>query len=423
MTLPISAWMRDEQERRKDLWRRLWAGQAVERIPIQVQVIAPSPYTVREQFQDGDKQLEVALASALATWEMAPSSDAIPAMRPDVGCSCLASAFGSQYYWGDSPAQTPGIRQPIITDLERQVDSIAVPDPSNGRLAARGAAAHPPLRRGGRGVHPGLAPRRGGRAERGRRPDGRHRDAGGALHRPGGDTPPVGQGAGPLRRHHPRGDRRGGGPGEHHHRRLSRPVVPRRDEGACQRRPERQLWAGHVRRVRRALPCAHPARVWPRRAAQLRPQPLPRRLCGARGLAAQPGPLGYLQPRGPASVQALTQEKGLHLLELGSCQGGRAGPLCLVPRDHGGHGPGCHRRALAAAQAGGAARAECASACGPSPRSMRGVWIGGGPRCASAYTARPARRWPRCTTGRRRTWGARWPRGDTRWSTAAAMWG
>jgi uroporphyrinogen-III decarboxylase len=130
MKLPISAWMREEQGRRKDLWRRMWAGQAVERIPIQVQVLAPTRYTVREQFQDGDKQLGAALASALATWELAPSSDAIPAMRPDVGCSCLASAYGSQYYWGDSLEQTPGIRQPIITDLERQVDRLTTPDPT-----------------------------------------------------------------------------------------------------------------------------------------------------------------------------------------------------------------------------------------------------------------------------------------------------
>jgi len=130
MTRPIAAWMREEKARRQDLWRRLWAGQAVERIPLQVQVIAPTSYTVRQQFQDADKQLEAALASALATWQLAPSSDAIPAMRPDVGCSCLASAFGSQYYWGESPDQTPGIRQPIITDLERQVATLPVPDPT-----------------------------------------------------------------------------------------------------------------------------------------------------------------------------------------------------------------------------------------------------------------------------------------------------
>jgi uroporphyrinogen-III decarboxylase len=125
----ITAWMREELERRQDLYRRLWAGKPLERVPLDVRVVAPTNYTVREQFQNADKQLEVALASAMLTWETVPSSDAIPAMRPDVGCSCLASAFGAEYYWGDSPDQTPGIRQWIIQDIEKQVDTLPVPDP------------------------------------------------------------------------------------------------------------------------------------------------------------------------------------------------------------------------------------------------------------------------------------------------------
>jgi hypothetical protein len=71
----------------------------------------------------------VAMRNAVATWGMAPSSDAIPAMRPDVGCSCLASAFGAEYYWGESADQTPGVRSPLITDLESQMDALPEPDP------------------------------------------------------------------------------------------------------------------------------------------------------------------------------------------------------------------------------------------------------------------------------------------------------
>jgi hypothetical protein len=51
-------------------------------------------------------------------------------MRPDVGCSCLASAYGAEYYWGDSPQQTPGVLQKVITDLESQVQGLPVPDPT-----------------------------------------------------------------------------------------------------------------------------------------------------------------------------------------------------------------------------------------------------------------------------------------------------
>ena len=50
-------------------------------------------------------------------------------MRPDVGCSCLATAYGATYYWGDNPEQTPGVREKIITDLEQQVEALPHPDP------------------------------------------------------------------------------------------------------------------------------------------------------------------------------------------------------------------------------------------------------------------------------------------------------
>lgn len=128
--LEITSWMRDELERRKALYRRLWQGQAVERIPLDVRVGMPSTYSVQDQFRDGEKQLSAALDSAMATWRLVPSSDAIPAMRPDVGCSCLASAFGSEYHWDENPNQTPGVKQKLITDLEKQVDGLPNPDPT-----------------------------------------------------------------------------------------------------------------------------------------------------------------------------------------------------------------------------------------------------------------------------------------------------
>jgi uroporphyrinogen-III decarboxylase len=131
--LQIFPWMRDELERRKALYRDLFAGKPLDRLPVDVRVTVPAPpaYTVQAQFRDGDMQLEVALANALATWTHAPSSDCIPAMRPDVGCSCLASAFGAEYYWGHDPGQTPGILRKVLTPdgLADQVAALAVPDP------------------------------------------------------------------------------------------------------------------------------------------------------------------------------------------------------------------------------------------------------------------------------------------------------
>jgi uroporphyrinogen-III decarboxylase len=129
MKFEFSSWMTDELSRRKDMYRRLWSGEPLERMPLDVRVSLPSNYTVQEQFKNADAQLEGAVMSACATWESAPSSDAIPALRPDVGCSCLASAFGAEYYWGDNPSQTPGVKDIVIQDLVAQVDTLPQPDP------------------------------------------------------------------------------------------------------------------------------------------------------------------------------------------------------------------------------------------------------------------------------------------------------
>lgn len=131
MSRQVPSWMRDELARRKDLYRRLFAGAPLERLPVDVRVTVPTPYTVQEQFRDGDKQLDAARANALATWEHAPSSDGIPAMRPDVGCSCLASAYGADYYWSENANQTPGIKDALLT-LDGLTDAVAalpIPDP------------------------------------------------------------------------------------------------------------------------------------------------------------------------------------------------------------------------------------------------------------------------------------------------------
>lgn len=131
--LTVTSARRDELARRQQLYRDLFAGKPLERLPVDVRVSVPSPVpcTLQEQFRDGEKQLAAALANALATWEHAPSSDCIPAMRPDVGCSCLASALGAEYFWGDDPNQTPGVKNKLLTldGLAEQVAALPTPDP------------------------------------------------------------------------------------------------------------------------------------------------------------------------------------------------------------------------------------------------------------------------------------------------------
>ncbi len=125
----------DEIERRKQLFRDLWAGRPLDHLPVLMTVAPPdSRYSVREQFLDGDKQLEEALRTAGLTWQAIPEGDTVPAMRPDVGCSCLATAFGAELYWGDDANQTCGVQTPPLTDLSRIAD-LRIPPPDAGQLA------------------------------------------------------------------------------------------------------------------------------------------------------------------------------------------------------------------------------------------------------------------------------------------------
>ena len=124
----------DEIGRRKQLVRDLWAGKPVDHVPVYITVENPNQkYSIREQFLDGDKQLQESLAVVKLTWEHVPDNDMVPAMRPDVGCSCLATAFGAELYWGDDENQTCGVKNPPLADIEQSHD-LQVPPPDAGQL-------------------------------------------------------------------------------------------------------------------------------------------------------------------------------------------------------------------------------------------------------------------------------------------------
>jgi hypothetical protein len=125
----------DRIESRKQLVRDLWAGQPLDHIPVYITVENPCPrYTIREQFLDADKQWEESLSVLALTWQHVPENDLVPAVRPDVGCSSLATAFGAGLFWGDDPNQTCGVKTPVFNRIEDVFD-LAVPAPDAGQLA------------------------------------------------------------------------------------------------------------------------------------------------------------------------------------------------------------------------------------------------------------------------------------------------
>jgi hypothetical protein len=126
---------RDEIERRKQLVRDLWSGKPVDHVPVYVTVQNPAPrYSLREQFLDADKQWEEAISVAGLTWRHVPDGDMVPAVRPDVGCSPLATAFGAELYWGQDPNQTCGVKTPPLNDVE-EAHRLEVPLADAGQLA------------------------------------------------------------------------------------------------------------------------------------------------------------------------------------------------------------------------------------------------------------------------------------------------
>ncbi len=125
----------DGIERRKQLTRDLWAGKPLDHVPVYVTVENPSPrYTIREQFFDADKQWAESLEVLKLTCEHVPENDLVPAVRPDVGCSSLATAFGAELFWGNDPNQTCGVKHPPLERVEDAYD-LAVPPPDAGQLA------------------------------------------------------------------------------------------------------------------------------------------------------------------------------------------------------------------------------------------------------------------------------------------------
>jgi hypothetical protein len=125
----------DEIERRKQLVRDLWAGRPLDHIPVYVAVENPSPrYSIREQFLDADKQWQESITALGLAWQHVPGNDLVPAVRPDVGCSCLATAFGAELFWGDDPNQTCGVKHAPLKRVEDAYD-LRVPPPDAGQLA------------------------------------------------------------------------------------------------------------------------------------------------------------------------------------------------------------------------------------------------------------------------------------------------
>ena len=104
--------MCDESSCCKQISHDLWAGRALDHIPVHLHVNAPTPYAIQERCHEADKQLKAAVDSAMATWNTVSTTDAMPAV----------------HYWAHDREQTPWVEK-IITDLGAEVWDLPDSDP------------------------------------------------------------------------------------------------------------------------------------------------------------------------------------------------------------------------------------------------------------------------------------------------------
>jgi len=121
----------EEIERRKEGYRRIWEYQRIDHIPVFIWIDDFSEYSLREQCENGDLQLEVASKTVKRCTRLLPD-DYIPFVRVWPGYITIATMFGMEVYWYDD-MQAPGVLGHIIDNIE-QVHGLGMPDPAEAGL-------------------------------------------------------------------------------------------------------------------------------------------------------------------------------------------------------------------------------------------------------------------------------------------------
>lgn len=126
-------WNEVEVEGYKQKIRDIWSYKRVDQIPINFTVYSnPKKYTLHEQIQDVDKQLEVSLSSIKRTLELVPL-DYIPTAGPEIGNVLIENAFGLKSIFPDNPEQTPIWNKPLLNSID-EIYKLQIPNPYTDRF-------------------------------------------------------------------------------------------------------------------------------------------------------------------------------------------------------------------------------------------------------------------------------------------------
>ncbi len=117
-----------EVERRKETMRRAWRYEPVDRIPVTVDLSPACGETVHDTHLD--TQAWFSSAARRITWSLRVlPDDYVPLVEPPwLGFHVVPVMFGAKLWWAEDPNEMPGIKDPLVTDIDRLYE-LPVPDP------------------------------------------------------------------------------------------------------------------------------------------------------------------------------------------------------------------------------------------------------------------------------------------------------
>lgn len=123
-----------EVERRKEEMRRAWLYEHVDHIPITVDLSPECGETVRDAHLHAEAWFSSAVRRIQWSLRLLPD-DYIPLAEPPwLAFHTVPTMFGAQLWWSEDPNEMPGIRDPLITDIE-QLYELPDPDPHSDGIA------------------------------------------------------------------------------------------------------------------------------------------------------------------------------------------------------------------------------------------------------------------------------------------------
>ncbi len=105
-------------DRAKQRIRDVWSYHPVDHIPVFIRISGRLGHTRRAIIENDELQYQVNRDNLIRSLRTLPD-DYVPYARVWFGYMTIASMFGAPVHWSDDPEQSPGVAQPLITDMSQ----------------------------------------------------------------------------------------------------------------------------------------------------------------------------------------------------------------------------------------------------------------------------------------------------------------